>query len=317
MDKQFYIDNCPAVVPLFHQPFWLDIVCGDNWNVIVVKENNQLIGTYVYYLKQVKQDKNIQMPFLTQNMGPWLIMDKEKTFDRISLEIKFLEQILERMPSFSKFYQKWDYNFQNWLPFYWAGYTQTTKYTYVLDNITNIDDVWKNLKGSVRTDIKKAEKILKAVDGNSNSGDLYTLITKTFRQRGMPPPYSISLINNIVQLAVEKNFGKLFFGVDENNQIHGAVFVVWSNQKAYYLIGASDPSFRSSGVNSFLLWEAIKHCSSFNQKFDFEGSMIKNIEYFFRSFGATQKMYFELYKNQTIAAKFVDKTKSIVKKFIS
>ena len=47
-----------------------------------------------------------------------------------------------------------------------------------------------------------------------------------------------------------------------------------------------------------LLWHAIKHAKTLGcTTFDFEGSMDPGVERFFRTFGATRKMYLQLTKN--------------------
>ena len=61
-------------------------------------------------------------------------------------------------------------------------------------------------------------------------------------------------------------------------------------------MGGGNPILRNSGAMSLVLWEAIKEASLHNDRFDFEGSMEKSIEYFFRSFGTTQVPYFNISK---------------------
>ncbi len=316
MSKEYYRTHFPKNTPFFHQPFWLDLILENNWNVILATEKEKIIGSFVYYFESTKYTSkiSIKMPPLTFNMGPHLFDNhlQIKTFDQINNEIKFLEQIEEKLPEFAFFYQKWDCQQQNWLPFYWKNFSQTTKYTYVIDDITNIKNVWENFKGSVRTDIRKAEKKIKVIDGGHNYEALYDLIIKTFERQNIKEIYPKKLIEKIITGCHLNNSGKLFLGIDENNEVQSAVFIVWDNNKAYYLIGASDPKYRTSGVNSLLLWEAIKFCSTFVKSFDFEGSMIKNIEYFFRSFGATQKAYFEISKDQRNKTKVINLFKKII-----
>lgn len=320
MSKEFYRKNLPENTPFFHQPFWLDMVCDTNWDVILVLEGEKIVGSFVYHFSTNKLTSkiDIKMPLLTFNTGPYLhkINSQASNFEKISSEIKFLEQIQEKLPEFSKFHQKWDAQQQNWLPFYWNEFTQTTRYSYVIDDISDLDQVWDNFKGSVRTDIRKAEKQIKVIDGGADHETFYSLFGKTFERQNMKKPYSKKLIEKVVTGCVANGSGKLFLGVDENNTAQCAVFIVWDKNKAYYLLGATDPAYRSNGANSLLLWEAIKFCSSFVKCFDFEGSMVKNIEYFFRSFGAAQKPYFEITKGQTYRTKLIEDAKKGIKKII-
>jgi len=61
-------------------------------------------------------------------------------------------------------------------------------------------------------------------------------------------------------------------------------------------MSGADPDFRSSGAQNSIHWEAIKHFYGKVKYFDFEGSMIENVEANFRKFGCVQKQYFHIYK---------------------
>ena len=73
--------------------------------------------------------------------------------------------------------------------------------------------------------------------------------------------------------------------VDDEGRTHAALFTVFDSKTAYYLAGGGDPDLRDSGAMTLLLWDSIQHASGFAEVFDFEGSMIPEIERFFRGFG--------------------------------
>ena len=56
-------------------------------------------------------------------------------------------------------------------------------------------------------------------------------------------------------------------------------------------MGGGDPHLRTSGAGSLLIWEAIQRASADSQVFDFEGSMLRPVERFFRAFGGRQTPY--------------------------
>ena len=96
----------------------------------------------------------------------------------------------------------------------------------------------------------------------------------------------------------ERGQGDVFGGYDKAGNLHAAAFVVWQNSSAYYIAGGGDPALRSSGAQSLVLWEAIKHVSQYTDTFDFEGSMLPGVERFFREFGAMQTPYFTISRGQ-------------------
>ena len=92
----------------------------------------------------------------------------------------------------------------------------------------------------------------------------------------------------------------MLFAVDVDNEIHSVAFVVWDEQSIYYLMNGTNPAFKASQANAFLIYESIKIASEKGKKFDFEGSVIKQIERSFREFGGVQKPYFRIYKDFTM-----------------
>lgn len=67
---------------------------------------------------------------------------------------------------------------------------------------------------------------------------------------------------------------------------------------------------KSAGL---LIYEAIKFASQVTAKFDFEGSMLEPVERFFRAFGATQKPYFQIKKENSRILKIMLDIKGISK----
>jgi hypothetical protein len=60
---------------------------------------------------------------------------------------------------------------------------------------------------------------------------------------------------------------------------------VWDPKRTYYLVGGGDPDLRSSGAPALLCWESIRFASTRSVAFDFEGSILEQIERVFRAFG--------------------------------
>ena len=66
---------------------------------------------------------------------------------------------------------------------------------------------------------------------------------------------------------------------------------------AYNLIMGVKEEYRKEGITQLLLWEAIKKAKEKCPQFNFEGSMLLNIEPVFRRFGGKQKAYNIIYKD--------------------
>ena len=118
----------------------------------------------------------------------------------------------------------------------------------------------------------------------------------TFERQGITIPYSYEFVARLDRACVKYNARKILFAEDEKGKIHAAIYIVWDDNAAYYLMGGGNPNLRTSGATSLLIWEAIKFSASVSKAFDFEGSMIEPIERFFRAFGAIQTPYHKITK---------------------
>jgi lipid II:glycine glycyltransferase (peptidoglycan interpeptide bridge formation enzyme) len=244
----------------------------------------------------------LTMPPLTQTLGPQLRLTAEKYAGKISQEMELMTALIEGLPPFDFFQQSFHSSISNWMPFYWRGFEQTTRYTYRLANLTNPDSIWMGLRKNIRTDVRKARKQL-TVHHNSSVDVLIELVEKTFQRQGRSFPHSRQLMERIEDVCRKRNCGKPFFAEDENKRVHAALYLVWDEYAAYYLLGGSDPELRNSGASSLLLWEAILFSGQVSRTFDFEGSMIKPIEHFFRAFGAFQQPYMQVKKYKSLPFK--------------
>lgn len=298
--KQIYRNFCKTEpsIPIFSKDWWLDAICGkDNWNVVVVEKGGQIIASMPYYMRKRLGKDIFTMPRLTQTMGPWLRPSSAKYANQLTEQKNLMTALIQKFPPFDHFSQNFHYSVTNWLPFYWDGFSQTTMYTYVLEEINDTQKIWYGMLPKIRTDIKKAQSRFGLKVRTDIGIDVFlTMVEQTFARQGMKLPYSRNLVKKLNNECKKHNARRIFFAKDQDDRIHAAVYIVWDENSAYYLMGGSDPDLRNSGANSLCMWEAIKFASTVTKAFDFEGSMIESVERFFRAFGACQKPYFQVSK---------------------
>ena len=292
------------VVPgsLFSQPWWLDAVAPGAWEAIAVEKGGQVLARLPYVVKNRLGFTLILMPRLTQTLGPWLAPHEAKYTTQLSREHKLMTSLIEQLPPFDYFSQRFHYSIANWLPFYWQGFSQTTRYTYVLEDLSDLDAVWQEIRKNIKTDVRKAQKQL-VVRSDLGLDVFLDLNAKTFKRQGLALPYSRELVMRLDCACQERNCRKMFFAQGAQGQVHAAAYIVWDEQSAYYLMGGADPELRSSGATSLVLWEAIQFAATVTRTFDFEGSMVESIERFFRAFGARQKPYYQVTKVNSLRLK--------------
>jgi lipid II:glycine glycyltransferase (peptidoglycan interpeptide bridge formation enzyme) len=302
-NKQTYRELCKleSRIHIFSQDWWLDAVAGEkNWDVALVEENGVIIASFPYYYIKKSGFKVVTMPQLTPKMGIWIRYPNGQDYtSKLSYEKKIIDDLTELLPPYDMFIQNFDPSFVNWLPFYWQGFQQTTKYTYIIDDLTDHDRIYNNFRSNVKRNIKKAKKIVK-ISTEYDLPTFYEVYKKTFDRQNMTVPHTLELLTKIDSACSKRERRKIFFAEDPSGQIHAAVYIIWDNESAYYIMGGADPNLRNSGAMSLLFWEAIKFTSTFVKRFDFEGSMIEPIERFVRTFGGIQTPYFQIRKTNSM-----------------
>ncbi|WP_312469034.1 GNAT family N-acetyltransferase [Neobacillus sp.] len=315
-NKEKYRALCKAEpsIPIFSKDWWLDAVAGEeNWDVVLVEKGGKIVASLPYVLKKRSFIRYISMPLLTQTAGVWMnYPEGQKYVNKLAFEREVCKEVINKLPSVAAFNQNFHYSFTNWLPFYWQGFSQTIRYTYVLENIKDQQQLFSRFKENIRREIRKAEKKVTIYTSDSVE-DFFIINKKTFDRQNRQMPYDLEFVKKIDAACAKENCRKIFFASDENNHVHGAIYLIWDSQSAFYLMGGGDPILRTSGATSLLMWEAIKFASTVTDKFDFEGSMVQPIEHFFSSFGGEQKPYFNISKTNSILLKIRNGLKEVLK----
>ena len=301
MSKEEYRQLCETEesIPVFSRDWWLDAACGENnWDVFLIKEKDKIQAALPYYLLR---PHIISMPAYTQTMGVWYApySDDTKYISAQERRQSLCKQIITQLKPFRSFLQNFYYDFTDWLPFYWQGYSQTTRYTYLLKDLKNPDRLLENMSQQTRRNIRKAkEQFQITVKQGIPVDDFLHILSQTFERQQKKNKQDINALCRLIEVCRERNQGELWGGYDLQGQLHAAVFVVWQKQSAWYIAGGGDPALRHSGAHSLVLWEAIQYVAGFTDVFDFEGSMMPGVERFFREFGGIQTSYFTIQKGK-------------------
>ena len=236
------------------------------------------------------------MPAFTQTMGPWFAEEAEDTkySKKIADRQAACKEFIDLLNPYPSFLQNFHHSITDWLPFYWADFTQTTRYTYILRDISDPDRLWTGMSANIRRNIDKARgKHRIRIRRGISSAELVRMVALSFERQRINPKHE-DILQDLISEARSRGQGEIWGGYDDRDRLHAAAFVAWHGPTAYYIAGGGDPGLRDSGAHSLTLWQAILDVAEHAQEFDFEGSMLKGVERFFREFGAEQKPYFRI-----------------------
>jgi len=285
-----FIDTSPEGC-IFCRDWWLDAV-APKWEYITIKDKDKLVAI----MPIAKYGRDILMPPLTQTLGIMFTPMQTSYAKTLSRQHQITEEIIENLPPFRRFEQSFHYAYQSFLPFYWHKFHETTRCTYVIHDL-NPDRVWDEMRKNIRTDIRKAARQAEVSHGSINK-EFHKLNAMVYNRLGIP--YEQELIDRIEQACKKHSACDTLYARDRKDQIHATIFIVWDNHAAYYLISAADPELKHSGATSLLIWEAIRQAASITKEFNFEGSMVQEIERHFAAFGARQEKYHQISKSPIV-----------------
>lgn len=292
MNQEPQHSSCePIPGGLFHQPWWLDAVAPGCWFAAEVWEGGTLRARLPYVILNRFGCTFVTRAPLTPALGPWLEPSAAKQARRLRREKDLLETLLSQLPRASRTTISCPPEFVNVLPFYWAGFNLSVRFTYLLPDLSTMNTIWDGFDSNIRSDIRKAERSLLIRDDLSLDRFL-DCYEKTFHRQGQKLPLHRRFYAQFDEVLVARGRRRMLFAVDQQDRIHAVAYLVWDEQRAYYLMGGGDPALRTSGASSLLLWNAIQFSATVTKSFDFEGSMLEPIERFFRGFGANQTPYY-------------------------
>jgi Acetyltransferase (GNAT) domain len=280
---------------LYCHTWWLDAVAPEAYQIVAVEDSGQLRAAWPLVWSVSGRRRQAIMPPLTQKLGVMFSPCEPKDGQRLSLESRLVEQLLTKLPSGAYIDQHFHENFTNWLPFYWNGFQQTTRYTYVLEDLSSLEHLWAGVRRQVRQMIKHARNSGVRVRETDDLEYFLRIEAMTFTRQGMRPPHNLALVQRIDDACVRNAGRKILICEGRDGRAHAGVYLVYDESCAATIMSGANEDLRSSGAGPLLHWELVEFASTVTKRFDFEGSMIRPIEHFYRGFGTLQVPYFRIW----------------------
>lgn len=304
-NKELYRKLCDeqgSAIPLFQQYWWMEAVCADKeWDVLFATTSDGSITAALPYLIGRKAGmRYVVQPQLTQFCGIWYNRQMMPTDarHREQFEVAAAEKIIAQIKQLHLVYfqQNLAPEITNWLPFHWAGFHQTTRYTYRINDIDDSTEVFARFSKNERQ--RRIEKVLHHCQTVELSPTRFTDFQDRCRQAtGQKNLLSRRLVERVCGAAKERGQSLCIGLSDEKDTLMAALFVPYDDKCAYYLIPALAPEHRNNGAMETLVWIALQRLAGITRCFDFEGSMDRGIGQYYRSFGAQQVPYHSLSKS--------------------
>lgn len=262
--------------------FYLNTMANNQWDALVY-------GNYEAVFPLVFNKKwginYLYQPYFCQQLG---------LFAKNKITQSFMEQFIDAIPS--KFrYWNFHLNTENTFFNHDILFNNRTNYNLSLNN--DYISIFDNYKSDAKKNI--AQATLKGFSFSPNH-DLKMVADVFFQTYGEHYPNNEKLSVNIIacmQLAIKKNKGFSRAIFDSDGNLWSVGFFFMSHNTIYYTIAAPTEAGKKNAATHLLIDEVIKEFSNKNLTFDFEGSDIKSVAYFYSKFGSERKFYLQITKN--------------------
>ena len=287
-----FVDSSPQG-SLFAKSYYLDAI-GRPYKIAVLSKGDFIEGGLVLAKNEIRVYSN---PLFTKYLGILLKPMNGKYVNRITKEKKIIEKIVHNIQWCRSFDYTFNPNFNNWLPFYWNGFSQQTRYTYRICEIKNIEHIHNNMDTITRNEIRKAKKNNIRITTHIPLDEFYRVNNLTFKRQGGTIPYSFGFLKRFHDHLKKHNAIQLFGATDDSGHYHAVSGIVFDKKCCYFILNGINHNMPKVGANTLLIMNTIEFASNVSEVFDFEGSMIKPIESFYRGFGGILTPYFNIWRN--------------------
>lgn len=257
---------------IYAYTFYLDALC-DNWDGLVLNDYEAVMPLpwrkkwSVHYLYQ---------PFLTAQLG---------LFGN-NLNATILKTFLQAIP---KRFRYWDMMLNMGNLFSLDDYPLYERVTYLLPLQKNYESLYSAYRENIKRNIKKAINYQCVV---KKDFDVQVVIDLA----GLQPTKSATdkdfdAFKNLYSLLHKKQQAITYGVFNAKEESLATCVFFFSHNKAYYILVGNHPNGRTLGASHLLIDAFIKDYAGKNLMLDFEGSDIRNLAFFYNSFGAEAKKY--------------------------
>jgi hypothetical protein len=293
-----FVDQSPQG-DIFCYSWWLTSITKSNFKILAIYENDEIVAGIPLALDNRGK---VNIPPLTRTLGVlYKMQDYQSARKKISAERKWLYELLKHIISDDFVQMCMHHNFTDWLPFRWNGFSQTTRYTYILNYEKKTSgELWNNLDLRNRKIIKKSNKNGIRVETTDDFDLIYHYESLSYERQDLKfeiPYNDLKFLDDAIK---ERGYRIIFKATDNSNQVHAVLYVAFNKKSAYALLSGSDPNLRKQGGHTLILWEAVMYFSGRVDCFNFGGSDIEKIESHLKGFGGTLTPYFQIYNEKLI-----------------
>ncbi len=256
---------------IYGYTFYLDAM-ADNWEALIYKNYEAVMPLPwrkkwgIYYLYQ---------PFLMAQSGVF----------GSGITAELFELFLQAIP---KKFRYWDIalNHQNLFPA--SSFPVYARSNFVLSLQPAYTDLHNAYRDNIKRNIKKSKQFHCDV---ITDVAIEKIIELTKLQATETPENDFDNFRKLFAFLKQRGEAKTYGIVSQKDELLASCVLFFSHKRAYYILVGNHPNGRTLGASHALIDAIIKDHAGRHLWLDFEGSDIRNLAFFYSSFGADEEPY--------------------------
>ena len=267
---------------IYAYAWYLDAMC-DEWDALVLNDYEAVMplplnSKYgVHYLYQ---------PYFCASLG---------VFAKTSPPLTMVEAFLKKIPKRYKYIDIY-LNHQNLFSI--ADYPMTERVNYVLALNRPYEEIVNDYRTNLKRNIKKAEQGGLLVKEAIELNEILTLAGETMQRVSAISDEQLNRFRNVYEAARSHKQVELIGIYSAADELLASAVFLFSHKRWYYILVGNHPNGKTLGASHYLIDRFIHQHAGTATLLDFEGSDIRNLAFFYSSYGATEERYPALRMNR-------------------
>jgi hypothetical protein len=274
---------------------------NSRWDKLIDTSANGLIYAYSYYLDSMAKNWDalvlndyeavmplpwnkkhtihyLYQPFLTAQLGIF-----GNKIDAILIE-NFLKAIPKKFRYIDLFFNQQNVSIIKEFEF-------TLRSNFILDLNKPYNEIFTNYRENVKRNIKKSLQAGCISQKGIDPEDIISLALQQMKTRPEETNKNIKCFRKLYKLLDKKGMAATYGILNNKNELVSSAVFFYSHNRAYYILVGNHPNGKTIGASHALIDAFIKDHAGKPLVLDFEGSDIRNLAFFYSSFGAIEEKY--------------------------
>lgn len=284
---------------LFHTSTWKKVIdrayAPAHYLLLGCFDDHNLVGGCVVLDRTRLRQRTAVTPLMTPYTG--FLHEQaigEKLSDQVTQQHEVLTELIRWLAQ-NFVYQSFinPPHFEDTRPLQVAGYHLVPRFTYHLNVKLPAEELWERLDGSVRRQIRKAERDNFEISDLFDPDAAYQIYRETFERRNERCPIKRELFDAIAESDPLRD-NRQFFSAHRDGRLVSFIVLLLHQRSLYYAIAATAEDLLPSGISSLLIWNVIKAfaCQEWNV-LDFVGANMPSIARFKERFNPKLVLHFQ------------------------